>query len=122
MSNRQGRQGIGRCRAIVQGGEDAAHNRGAELEGVCGWTIPEELFPALTTGWLNGWILLALLYLMFGALLPTFPKDLLAALYEYDRSGLSERQKASQEEACLEEYGASHRADMERVPRYFLFL
>ncbi len=122
MSNRQGRQGIGRCSTILQGGEDAAHNKGAELEDVCGWSIHEERFPAPTIRWLNGWTLLALLYLMFGALLPTFPKDLLAALYEYDRSGLSERQKASQEEACLEEYGASYRADMERVPRYFLFL
>lgn len=53
-----------------------------------------ELFPALKIGWLNGWILLALLYLIFGVLLLIFPKDVVAGLYEYDRSGLSKRQKA----------------------------
>ena len=53
-----------------------------------------ELFPALEIGWLNGWILLALLYLIFGVLLLIFPKDVVARLYEYDRSRLSKRQKA----------------------------
>jgi protein-S-isoprenylcysteine O-methyltransferase Ste14 len=53
-----------------------------------------ELFPALKIGWLNGWILLALLYLIFGALLLLFPKDVVAGLYQYDRSRLSNRQKA----------------------------
>jgi len=52
-----------------------------------------ELFPALEIGWLNGWILLALLYLVFGVLLLIFPKDVVARLYEYDRSRLSKRQK-----------------------------
>ena len=53
-----------------------------------------ELFPALEMGWLNGWILLVLLYLIFGVLLIIFPKDVVARLYEYDRSRLSKWQKA----------------------------
>jgi protein-S-isoprenylcysteine O-methyltransferase Ste14 len=53
-----------------------------------------ELFPALKIGWLNGWILLVVLYLTFGLLLLIFPKDVVARLYEYDRSGLNNRQKA----------------------------
>jgi protein-S-isoprenylcysteine O-methyltransferase Ste14 len=53
-----------------------------------------ELIPKLKIGWLNGWILVALLYLIFGILLLIFPKDVVAGLYEYDRSGLSKRQKA----------------------------
>jgi protein-S-isoprenylcysteine O-methyltransferase Ste14 len=53
-----------------------------------------ELIPKLKIGWLNGWILVALLYLIFGILLLIFPKDVVAGLYEYDRSGLSRRQKA----------------------------
>lgn len=53
-----------------------------------------ELFPELKLGWLNGWILLALLFLIFGILLLSFPKDVVAGLYEYDRSRLSKRQKA----------------------------
>jgi protein-S-isoprenylcysteine O-methyltransferase Ste14 len=52
-----------------------------------------ELIPELQIGWLNGWILVALLYLIFGALLLIFPKNVVAGLYEYDRSGLSRRQK-----------------------------
>jgi len=52
-----------------------------------------ELIPALKIGWLNGWILLALLYLIFGILLLIFPKDVVARLYEYDRSRLSKRQR-----------------------------
>jgi protein-S-isoprenylcysteine O-methyltransferase Ste14 len=53
-----------------------------------------ELFPAPKIGWLNGWILLALLYLIFGVLLLLFPKDVVAGLYYYDRSSLSKKQKA----------------------------
>jgi protein-S-isoprenylcysteine O-methyltransferase Ste14 len=53
-----------------------------------------ELIPELEIGWLNGWILIALLYLIFGILLLIFPKDVVAGLYEYDRSGLSRSQKA----------------------------
>ena len=50
-----------------------------------------ELFPALELGWLNGWILICLIYVPFGILLLTFPKDVVARLY--DRSGRTERQK-----------------------------
>lgn len=52
-----------------------------------------ELFTSLKIGWLNGWILLVLLYLIFGILLLFFPKDVVAALYEYDRSRLNKKQK-----------------------------
>lgn len=52
-----------------------------------------ELIPALEIGWLNGWILVCLLYLVYGILLWAFPKDVLARLY--DKSGRSKRQKAS---------------------------
>ena len=50
-----------------------------------------ELFPALELGWLNGWILIFLLYLTYGILLLTFPKHVIARLY--DRSGRTKRQK-----------------------------
>lgn len=50
-----------------------------------------ELIPALEIGWLNGWILLVLLYLIYGILLWAFPKDVVARLY--DKSGRSGRQK-----------------------------
>jgi protein-S-isoprenylcysteine O-methyltransferase Ste14 len=50
-----------------------------------------ELIPALEIGWLNGWILICLLYLMYGVLLWAFPKDVVARLY--DKSGRTERQK-----------------------------
>ena len=50
-----------------------------------------ELFPELELGWLNGWLLLGSLYLLFGALLLLFPKHVVARLY--DRSGWTRRQK-----------------------------
>jgi len=50
-----------------------------------------ELFPALELGWLNGWILIFLLYLTYSILFLTFPKHVIARLY--DRSGRSKRQK-----------------------------
>lgn len=50
-----------------------------------------ELFPKLELGWLNGWLPLCLLYLVFGILLLLFPKGVVAKLY--DRSGWSRRQK-----------------------------
>lgn len=53
-----------------------------------------ELIPALEIGWLNGWILLCLLYLIYGILLMVFPKDVVARLYEYDKSGWSKTQRA----------------------------
>jgi len=56
--------------------------------------IGMELIPALEIGCLNGWILLVILYLIFGILLLTFPKDVRARLYEYDRSRWSKKQRA----------------------------
>ncbi len=56
--------------------------------------VEMELFPALELGWLNGWILLVVLYGAFGILLLTFPKPVVARLYEYDRSRWSKKQRA----------------------------
>ena len=53
-----------------------------------------ELIPTLKIGWLNGWILVCFLYLIFGILLIAFPKDVVARLYDYDKSGWSKIQKA----------------------------
>ncbi len=50
-----------------------------------------ELIPALEIGWLNGWILICLLYLVYGILLIIFPKDVVARLY--DKSEQSRRHK-----------------------------
>jgi len=50
-----------------------------------------ELIPTFEIGWLNGWILICLLYLLYGILLWAFPKDVVARLY--DKSGRTERQK-----------------------------
>lgn len=50
-----------------------------------------ELFPALQIGWLNGWLLLCILYSIFGVLLLVFPKEVVRRLY--DRSGWSRRQR-----------------------------
>lgn len=52
-----------------------------------------ECFPALRSGWLNGWILVCLLYLMYGALLTTMPKEVRARLFYYDRSHWSKEQR-----------------------------
>ncbi|MBU4350452.1 hypothetical protein KJ830_09720 [bacterium] len=52
-----------------------------------------ELIPTLKIGWLNGWILLCLIYSIFGILLLVFPKDVVARLYDYNRSGWSKTQK-----------------------------
>jgi len=51
-----------------------------------------ELVPVLEIGWLNGWIPLGLLCLAEGLLLKTFPKDVVARLF--DRSGWDRRQRA----------------------------
>ena len=56
--------------------------------------IGMELIPALKIGWLNGWILLCLIYLIFGILLLAFPKDVISRLYNYDRSSWSKTQRA----------------------------
>jgi len=53
-----------------------------------------ELIPTLKIGWLNGWILVCLLYLIFGILLILFTKDVVSRLYNYDRSSWSKMQRA----------------------------
>jgi len=50
-----------------------------------------ELFPTLEVGWLNGWLLIFLLYLTYGVLLFIFPKDVVARLY--DKSGRTKREQ-----------------------------
>lgn len=52
-----------------------------------------ELIPSLEIGWLNGWILLCLLYLIFCVFLTTFPKEVRARLFYYDRSRWSKKQR-----------------------------
>ncbi|MBN2549302.1 MAG: hypothetical protein JXB15_09100 [Anaerolineales bacterium] len=52
-----------------------------------------ELIPTLKLGLLNGWIFLALFYLIFGIFLLIFPKDVVARLYDFDRSRWDKRQK-----------------------------
>ena len=49
-----------------------------------------ELIPSLEIGWLNGWIPLCLLCVVEGLLLKTFPRDVVARLF--DRSGWDKRQ------------------------------
>ena len=51
--------------------------------------IEMELLPELEIGWCNGWVLLFLLYLIFGILLMAFPKEVVSRLYAYDRSNWS---------------------------------
>jgi protein-S-isoprenylcysteine O-methyltransferase Ste14 len=50
-----------------------------------------ELFPTLELGWLNGWILLLLEFLIQGFLLLIFPKDVVSRLF--DRSGWNVKQR-----------------------------
>jgi protein-S-isoprenylcysteine O-methyltransferase Ste14 len=50
-----------------------------------------ELFPTLEIGWLNGWLLLALEFLIQGFLILVFPKDVVSRLF--DRSGWSVKQR-----------------------------
>ena len=52
-----------------------------------------DLFPTLEIGWLNGWILLCLFYMIYGVFLMTFPKDVRAKLFYYDRFRWSKRQR-----------------------------
>ena len=51
-----------------------------------------ELFPAFQIGWLNGWLPMGILYLIFGILLLVFPKEVVKRLY--DRSGWSRGRRA----------------------------
>jgi len=55
--------------------------------------VEMELIPALEIGWLNGWILICLMYLIYGILLMAFPKDVVARLYDYDKSSWSKTQR-----------------------------
>jgi protein-S-isoprenylcysteine O-methyltransferase Ste14 len=50
-----------------------------------------DLCPKLEFGWLNGWILVGLLYSTYIIVLIVLPKDVVARLY--DKSGRSKRQK-----------------------------
>jgi len=50
-----------------------------------------QLFPYLEIGWLNGWILLAIEFLIQGFLLLVFPKDVVSRLF--DRSGWDRKQR-----------------------------
>ncbi len=50
-----------------------------------------ELTPEINLGLLNGWLLLVFFYTVFGVLLLSFPKSVVARLY--DRSAWSKRQK-----------------------------
>ena len=51
-----------------------------------------ELFPELNLGWLNGWLVIALLGLTDGILFLVFPKEVVRRLW--DRSGWSPKQQA----------------------------
>lgn len=51
-----------------------------------------ELIPRLEIGWLNGWILLALEFLIQGLLLLVFSKDVVSRLF--DRSGWNKKQRS----------------------------
>jgi protein-S-isoprenylcysteine O-methyltransferase Ste14 len=53
-----------------------------------------QLIPVLQIGWLNGWTLICLLYLIYGIFLVTYPKDVRVRLFFYDRSRWSKKQKA----------------------------
>jgi len=50
-----------------------------------------EPFPALKIGWLNGWLPMGILYLIFGILLLVFPREVVRRLYE--RSGWGREQR-----------------------------
>ncbi|HJH26445.1 MAG TPA: hypothetical protein C5S37_06635 [Methanophagales archaeon] len=56
-------------------------------------TVEMELIPTLEIGWLNGWILLCLLYLIYGVFLTTFLKEVRTRLFYYDRSRWSKKQR-----------------------------
>ena len=54
--------------------------------------ITIELLPTLEIGWLNGWILICLLYLTYSIVPVIFPKDVVERLY--DKSGRTKRHNA----------------------------
>lgn len=41
-----------------------------------------ELFPDMQWGWLNGWLLLSVFFLVFGVLLASFSRDIVTKLYD----------------------------------------
>ena len=41
-----------------------------------------EFFPMLEFGWLNGWLLLVIFFVIFGVIVLTSPKEVIARLYE----------------------------------------
>jgi len=53
-----------------------------------------ELIPELKIGWLNGWILVCLMFLIFGILIKAFNKNVVARLYDFDKSSWSKMQRA----------------------------
>jgi len=53
-----------------------------------------ELIPELKIGWLNGWILVCLMFLIFGILIEAFPKNVVVRLYDFDKSSCSKMQRA----------------------------
>ncbi|MCL4249209.1 MAG: DUF1295 domain-containing protein [Anaerolineae bacterium] len=50
-----------------------------------------EWLPELRLGWLNGWLMLAVFYLVFALLMIVFPRDVVKKLY--DRSGWTRQQR-----------------------------
>jgi protein-S-isoprenylcysteine O-methyltransferase Ste14 len=52
-----------------------------------------ELFPVVQVGWLNGWVLLAILWAVEGVLVLYFPKGSRGRLFEYDHSRWSRRHR-----------------------------
>ena len=51
-----------------------------------------QLMPAIRLGWLNGWLMLAALYAVFGVLMLVFPREVVARLYALPR--FTRRQRA----------------------------
>ena len=54
--------------------------------------IELDFFPTLEIGWLNGWILLCLFYLIYGIVILTFPKDVRTKFFYYNRFRWSKKQ------------------------------
>jgi protein-S-isoprenylcysteine O-methyltransferase Ste14 len=50
-----------------------------------------EIFPRLQIGWLNGWVLLVVEFLIEGSMLLVFPKNVVSRLF--DRSGWTKKQR-----------------------------
>jgi protein-S-isoprenylcysteine O-methyltransferase Ste14 len=57
--------------------------------------VDMELFPSLEIGWMNGWILLCLWYIVQGLSLLAVSKDVRARLFEFDRSSWRKTQRVS---------------------------